>query len=234
MAAPLAVITGPDGRATIDYLAARDQLVAVRVAAAPIGTQDFLLVERPGEGLRGTGHRDQTQEDQPARRPDRGRSRPSRRRPGWSRSGRGAEGAGSGRFLSTARRPAPDVGRWTLPDPRQPPGGLDVSRRRPGRGQEPMVSDWIAIGEAPGPSIRCGCGRCGPSAAGSSTGGGSRSRMSRSSSRPMVPSRGRTRTAPTAGSSSTAFDKARSSCSPRRRISIPRAVSRGEHEPKMS
>ncbi len=48
MAAPLAVITGPDGRATINYLAARDQLVAARVAAEPIGTQDFLLVERPG------------------------------------------------------------------------------------------------------------------------------------------------------------------------------------------
>jgi hypothetical protein len=33
MAAPLAVITGADGRATIHYLAARDQLVAARVAA---------------------------------------------------------------------------------------------------------------------------------------------------------------------------------------------------------
>ena len=50
LAAPLAVITGPDGRATINYLAARDQLVAVRVAADPIGTQDILLVERPGQG----------------------------------------------------------------------------------------------------------------------------------------------------------------------------------------
>ena len=50
MAAPLAVITGQDGRATINYLAARDQLVAARVTADPIGTQDFLLVERPGRG----------------------------------------------------------------------------------------------------------------------------------------------------------------------------------------
>jgi hypothetical protein len=48
MAAPLGVITGPDGSATINYLAAHDQLVAARVAAEPIGTQDFLLVERPG------------------------------------------------------------------------------------------------------------------------------------------------------------------------------------------
>lgn len=48
LAAPLTVTTGADGRATLNYLSARDQLVAVRVAADPIGTQEFLLVERPG------------------------------------------------------------------------------------------------------------------------------------------------------------------------------------------
>ncbi|MGP0062323.1 MAG: carboxypeptidase regulatory-like domain-containing protein [Isosphaeraceae bacterium] len=50
LAAPLAVVTGSDGRATLNYLAARDQLVAVRVSADSIGTQDFLLVDRPGRG----------------------------------------------------------------------------------------------------------------------------------------------------------------------------------------
>ena len=48
LADPLAVTTGPDGKATLDYLAARDQLVAVRVSAYLIGTQDILLIERPG------------------------------------------------------------------------------------------------------------------------------------------------------------------------------------------
>jgi hypothetical protein len=48
LAASLAASTGPDGNATITYLAARDQLVAVRVTATSIGSQDFLLVEQPG------------------------------------------------------------------------------------------------------------------------------------------------------------------------------------------
>ena len=150
LAAPLAVTTGPDGRATINYLAARDQLVAVRVAADPIGTQDFLLVERPGRGsvepvitirlkktsrlagriVDGAGQpvADQVVEI-------------------WSRGGGSWLGPNRGR---AAGRPAPDGGRRTLPDPGQPPGRLDVSRssvRAPGK--EPILSDWIAIGEPP-------------------------------------------------------------------------------------
>jgi hypothetical protein len=42
--------TGPDGQATITYLAARDQLVAVRVTADAIGTQDIRIMDRPGRG----------------------------------------------------------------------------------------------------------------------------------------------------------------------------------------
>ncbi len=41
LAAPRTVTTGPDGTATINYLAAGDRLVAVRVTADSIGTQDF-------------------------------------------------------------------------------------------------------------------------------------------------------------------------------------------------
>jgi RNA polymerase sigma factor (sigma-70 family) len=48
-----AVMTGPDGKATLDYLAAGDELVAVRVAAESIGTQDLPLVERPGRQVQG-------------------------------------------------------------------------------------------------------------------------------------------------------------------------------------
>ncbi len=48
LADSLATTTGPDGNATIAYLAPRDQLVAARVTAESIGAQDFLLVEKPG------------------------------------------------------------------------------------------------------------------------------------------------------------------------------------------
>ncbi len=47
---PLAVTTDSDGRATIDYLRARDQLVAVRVTADPIGTQVIPLTGGAGRG----------------------------------------------------------------------------------------------------------------------------------------------------------------------------------------
>ncbi len=38
LARPRAATTGPDGKATLDYLAGGDQLVAVRVTAAPLGS----------------------------------------------------------------------------------------------------------------------------------------------------------------------------------------------------
>lgn len=47
LADSLATSTGPDGTTSIGYLAERDQLVAVRITADSIGSQDFLLVERP-------------------------------------------------------------------------------------------------------------------------------------------------------------------------------------------
>ena len=50
LADSLATSTGPDGTTTIRYLAARDQLIAVRVTTDSIGSQDFLLVEQPGRG----------------------------------------------------------------------------------------------------------------------------------------------------------------------------------------
>ncbi len=50
LSAPLAVTTDPDGRATLGYLTARDQLAMARVTTDSIGTQDIVLVERPGRG----------------------------------------------------------------------------------------------------------------------------------------------------------------------------------------
>jgi Carboxypeptidase regulatory-like domain len=46
-AEPLSVTSGADGVATLNYLAARDKLAAVRVSAPTIGTQDILLMARP-------------------------------------------------------------------------------------------------------------------------------------------------------------------------------------------
>ena len=48
LADALATGTGPDGTTSIGYLAARDQMVAVRITADSIGSQDFLLVKQPG------------------------------------------------------------------------------------------------------------------------------------------------------------------------------------------
>ena len=48
LAESLATDTAPDGTTTIGYVAARDQVVAVRISADAIGSQDFLLVEQPG------------------------------------------------------------------------------------------------------------------------------------------------------------------------------------------
>ena len=42
-----------DGTATLDYLAAADELVAVRVTADLIGTQEFQLIERANRQSQG-------------------------------------------------------------------------------------------------------------------------------------------------------------------------------------
>ena len=47
LAQPLVSSTGPDGKATLNYLAARDLLMAVRVTADAIGTQDIVLIQQP-------------------------------------------------------------------------------------------------------------------------------------------------------------------------------------------
>ena len=50
LADPLAVMTGADGLATLQYLTAIDQLGAARVTTDSIGAQDILLIERPARG----------------------------------------------------------------------------------------------------------------------------------------------------------------------------------------
>ncbi len=51
MADALATTTGSDGTTTLNYVAPRDQVAAVRVSADSIGTQDILLIERPNQDL---------------------------------------------------------------------------------------------------------------------------------------------------------------------------------------
>ena len=50
LAGPLATSTGPDGKATLNYLAVRDRLMTVRLTTDAIGTQDILLAQRSGGG----------------------------------------------------------------------------------------------------------------------------------------------------------------------------------------
>ncbi len=52
LAAQLAATTGPDGTATLTSLAARDELMAVRVAGPSLAEQDIVLVDRPGTATR--------------------------------------------------------------------------------------------------------------------------------------------------------------------------------------
>ncbi len=149
MAAPLAVITGPDGRATFNYLAARDQLVAARVAADPIGTQDFLLVDSPGRSsvepviaiklkktsrlsariLDGAGQpvADQVVEI-------------------WSRGEGNWLGPNSVDLRGGPLRTKAD-GRFQTPDNLLVGSTYRIAVRAPGK--EPILSDWIAIGEQP-------------------------------------------------------------------------------------
>jgi hypothetical protein len=52
LAAQLAATTGPDGKATLTSLAARDELMAVRVAADSLAEQDIVLVDRTASATR--------------------------------------------------------------------------------------------------------------------------------------------------------------------------------------
>jgi hypothetical protein len=49
LAFQLAATTGPDGKATLDSLAAWDELMAVRIAGEPVAGQDVVLADRPGQ-----------------------------------------------------------------------------------------------------------------------------------------------------------------------------------------
>jgi hypothetical protein len=145
----LAVNTGPDGRATLNYLAARDQLVAVRVSADPIGTQDFLLVDRPGPSsvepviaikLKKTSHL--------AGRIVDGAHQPVADQvvEVWSRGGGNFLRPNSVELRGGPLRTTAD-GRFQTPENLLVGSTYRIAVRAPGK--EPILSDWITIGEPP-------------------------------------------------------------------------------------
>ncbi|HZW32785.1 MAG TPA: carboxypeptidase-like regulatory domain-containing protein, partial [Isosphaeraceae bacterium] len=149
LAGPLTVTTGPDGQARLHYLAAADQLVAVRVAAGPIGAQDILLLERPwqspvepvitirlkktsrlaGRILDGAGHPVVHHVVEV-----------------WSRGGGSRLMPNLVGFQDGPLRTAAD-GRFQTPDNLLVGSTYRIVVRDPG--QEPILSDWITIGESP-------------------------------------------------------------------------------------
>ncbi len=145
LAESLATSTGSDGKATITCMAPRDQLVAVRVTADAIGTQDILLIERPGLRLRGRGDCDPAQADAPPGGPGR-RPRRARRRQSVDR------GLDSRRRMVRGKHGRPDIrpvahgGRRLVSDSRQPHDRVDLSgrHRRDGQGPHPvrLDHDW--------------------------------------------------------------------------------------------
>ncbi len=143
-----AVTTGPDGNAMFDCLAKGDKLVAVRIAALSIGTQDLLLVEEPGRGAERTTI---TLRLKPTNRL-RGRVRNRAGDPVanqiveiWLKGGDGLD-ANPVRFKNGPLLTAAD-GSFQTPDNLLVGSSYRVVVRAPG--MEPILSNWITIGERP-------------------------------------------------------------------------------------
>jgi hypothetical protein len=148
LAAPLTVTTGPDGQATLNYLTARDQLVAARVTAPPTGTQDILLVERPGRSstepiiairLKKTGHLDGRIVD------DVGGPVAGQPVEIWSRGGGSGLRPNVVELSGGPPRTAAD-GSFRTPDNLLVGSTYRVVLRGPGK--ETILTEWMTIGEA--------------------------------------------------------------------------------------
>ena len=148
LAEPRAVTTGPDGKATLDYLATGDRLVAVRVTADSIGTQDFQLVERPALDRQGA---EITIRLKPTSRlTGRVRTRAGEPVAGqtvevWFRGGSWLEPNPVG-FKNGPIRTRAD-GSFQTPDNLLVGSPYRLVVRAPGK--ETILSDWITIGEKP-------------------------------------------------------------------------------------
>ena len=149
LADPLATSTGLDGKATITTMAPRDQLVAVRVTADAIGTQDILLIERSGPGseasvitikLKPTTHLAGRIIDQV------GQPVAGQLVEVWSRGDATWLGPNTVEFKNGPLRTGAD-GSFQTPENLMIGSPYRVAVRATGK--EPILSDWITIGDEP-------------------------------------------------------------------------------------
>ncbi len=147
LAGRLAVTTGPDGQATINYLTARDQLAAARVTTDSIGTQDVRLVDQPGRGstepvivirLKKTSRMSGRLVDES------GGPVADQVVSIWLRSGGNWLKSSSVELRGGPLRTAAD-GSFRTPDNLMIGSSYRVVVRAPGH--EPILSDWMTIGE---------------------------------------------------------------------------------------
>ncbi|HKI20782.1 MAG TPA: sigma factor-like helix-turn-helix DNA-binding protein, partial [Isosphaeraceae bacterium] len=151
LAAPRTVSTGSDGKAILNDLAAAHQLVAVRVTADSIGTQDFQLIERPLGAVRNVQGTTITIRLKPTSRLA-GRVRNREGQPVanqaveiWHNGGSALQGNPVG-FKNGPLRTAAD-GSFQTPDNLLVGSSYRIVVRAPG--MEPILSDWITIGDKP-------------------------------------------------------------------------------------
>jgi hypothetical protein len=149
LSGPLAVTTGPDGRATLGYLTARDQLAAARIAISSIGAQDVRLIDQPGRGssepviairLKTTSRLTGRIVD------DAGNPVAGQVVEIWSRGGRVWLRPAAVELACGPLRTAAD-GSFQTPDNLFVGSDYRVVVRAPGK--ETILSDWMTIGERP-------------------------------------------------------------------------------------
>jgi hypothetical protein len=143
-----AVSSGPDGTAVLDYLTPGDRLVAVRITAELIGTQDVQLVKRPGRD--GQGATITLKLESTSRLSGRLRNRAGQPIANqavevWSQGSYSLATNQVG-FKNGPLRTGPG-GSFQTPDNLLIGSHYRVVVRAPGT--EPISSDWIAIGEKP-------------------------------------------------------------------------------------
>jgi Carboxypeptidase regulatory-like domain len=148
LAAPGAVTTGPDGTATLNCLVARDQLMAVRITAESIGTQDLQIIEETRRNvLQGpiTIHLKPTSWLAGRVRNRAGQPIADQAVEVWFKGGSFLEPNPVG-FKNGPIRTAAD-GSFQTPDNLLVGSSYRVVVRLPGK--EPILSDWITIEEKP-------------------------------------------------------------------------------------
>jgi hypothetical protein len=148
LAAPLAVTTGPDGTATLTGLPSGDPLVAVRITADAIGTQDVQLSKQRGGGEKAatiTIRLEQTSRLSGKVRTRTGQPVPKQAIEIWFKGSQWLE-ANPVAFKNGPLITAAD-GSFETPDNLRVGSSYRAVIRA--AGMETMLSDWITMGEKP-------------------------------------------------------------------------------------